>query len=63
VASPSPSYVAPLHMSASLADLLARIFVRDPEQRITLAGILAHDWMQPQLADVRQVVGLSVLLF
>lgn len=36
-------------------DLIRRILVRDPSQRITLAGILEHEWLQPGVAPVMEL--------
>ncbi|KAJ3330949.1 CBL-interacting serine/threonine-protein kinase 23 [Blyttiomyces sp. JEL0837] len=35
----------PYHISAGAKDLLCRIFVADPQNRITTGEILKHDWM------------------
>lgn len=33
-----------LNLSASVKDLISRIFVKDPKQRITVAQIKEHEW-------------------
>lgn len=33
-----------LNLSDSVKDLLAKIFVKDPAERIDIAGIKAHEW-------------------
>lgn len=49
-------YQIPGTMSAELRDLLARMLVKDPSQRIGLPGIMAHPWflrsLPPGLADM-----------
>jgi len=41
----SAAYSLPVPLSASCADLLAKIFVVDPKKRISVADILAHAWL------------------
>lgn len=44
-------YVIPpdVEMSANCRDLLQRIFVADPEQRISMRGVISHSWFQENL--------------
>lgn len=41
----SATYSVPVPLSASCTDLLSKIFVVNPAQRITVADILEHAWM------------------
>lgn len=38
-------------VSQGLRDLLSRIFVKDPSERISIAGIYAHPWFKRGLPD------------
>lgn len=46
-----------LGLSPDCLDLLGRIFVRDPAQRIDLAGIQRHPWFLKNLPPECQVGG------
>eukprot|EP01136_Pigoraptor_vietnamica_P000524 Opistho-1_new@25933 len=39
-------YALPANLSDSCQDLLRRLFCPDPQRRITIAGIIKHEWMQ-----------------
>lgn len=53
----SGTYSIPAHvrLSPECTDLLARIFVVDPTQRITLAQIMQHPWVLSNLPPELQV--------
>ena len=36
-------------LSGSCQDLLTRIFVRDPAQRLSMAAVMAHPWFNANL--------------
>ncbi|PSC67948.1 acyl-binding domain-containing 4-like isoform X1 isoform A [Micractinium conductrix] len=42
-------YGIPTSMSPELQDLLGRMLVKDPSQRISIPGIMAHPWFQSSL--------------
>ncbi|KAI7839122.1 hypothetical protein COHA_007125 [Chlorella ohadii] len=42
-------YQIPDNMSTELQDLLGRMLVKDPGQRITMPGIMAHPWFQKNM--------------
>lgn len=42
-------YQIPDNMSPELQDLLGRMLVKDPGQRITMPGIMAHPWFQKNM--------------
>ncbi|KAK5642127.1 hypothetical protein RI129_008294 [Pyrocoelia pectoralis] len=44
-------YTVPAHISKDCRDLIARMLVRDPEKRATLAQIAAHPWLAQQKGD------------
>jgi serine/threonine-protein kinase SRK2 len=49
----SVTYTIPsnLKLSPECVDLMKRIFVADPTQRIDVAGVIAHPWFQQNLPD------------
>ncbi|KAK4876765.1 hypothetical protein RN001_009271 [Aquatica leii] len=44
-------YTVPAHISKDCRDLIARMLVRDPEKRATLAQIAAHPWLAQNKDD------------
>lgn len=44
-------YTVPSHVSKDCRDLIARMLVRDPEKRATLAQIAAHPWLAQHKDD------------
>ena len=53
----SASYTIPdsLQLSPECRDLLARVFVLDPAQRLSLAGVRSHPWFVQHLPPGLQV--------
>ena len=43
-------YTLPENLSGDGRDLLQRVFVKDPERRVTVAGIRAHAWFLKDLS-------------
>lgn len=46
----------PLNFSSELSNLLERMLSREPLQRITLEGIMRHQWLAPLYRDIHNMV-------
>jgi hypothetical protein len=49
------SFPTNLHLSKELLDLISKIFVGNPAQRIALAGVKQHPWYLKNLPDELKV--------
>ena len=49
------SFPSNLHLSRECLDLIGKIFVGNPAQRISIAGIKSHPWFLKNLPDELKV--------
>lgn len=56
------SFPANLHLSRECLDLIARIFVANPAQRIPIKQIKLHPWFLKNLPDELKVCSAALLV-
>lgn len=55
------AFPSTLHLSKECLDLISRIFVGNPAQRITMPGILAHPWFLKNMPEELKDGGLATV--